>query len=541
MNKRNHIQLVSMALVGLVCSTSNSVFAEESGLAKTSVATTTFAAANIGKEISVAKHLIDGLEYRMNEADLIRHGSELFNAAWTIQEGGGRPLTKGVGDPLTDASSPLLFPRNFNRLSAPDSNSCGGCHNKPRLGGGGEIVANAFLPGHRFDFVTFDHNDSQPLRGAIDESGKFVTQDDFANSRNTLGLFGSGYIEMLSRQMTTELRKIRDSIQPGDSAKLMTKGVSFGTLARTPDGNWDTSGVNGLLDSSIESSGADQPPSLVIKPFHQVGGVVSIRQFTNNALNHHHGIQSSERFGKGIDADGDGFVDEMTRADVTAITLFQAQLAVPGRVIPNNDQIETAVHNGEQLFDSIGCSSCHISKLPLDNKGWVFSEPNPYNPTGNLQVGQAPEYTLDLTDKHLDSPRLKVEGNKVWVPAYTDLKIHDITSEPNDPNRDPINQNTTGPAMQEGNTKFITRKLWGIANEPPYFHHGKFTTMRQAIEAHRGEAIDSYNNWIALSDSDKDSIIEFLKTLQILPHGTKHLVVDEHGKKKHWSPKTKAN
>lgn len=537
MNKKNRTLSIAMVLVGLVFDTSSVVLAEESDSTEKSATTTTYTAANIGKEVSVTKHLMDGREYRMSETDLIRHGKKLFNAVWTIQEGGGRPLTKGVGDPLTDPASPLVFPRNFNRLSSPESNSCGGCHNKPRLGGGGDIVANAFIPGQRFDFVTFDHNDLQPLRGAIDESGKFVTQDDFANSRNTLGLFGSGYIEMLSRQMTTELRKIRDGIQSGGNAKLMTKGVSFGTLARTPDGHWDTSGVTGLLASSTESAGANQPPSLIIKPFHQVGGVVSIRQFTNNAFNHHHGIQSAERFGKGVDPDGDGFVDEVTRADVTAITLFQAQLAVPGRVIPNNPQIEAAVHNGEQLFDSIGCSSCHISKLPLDNKGWIFSEPNPYNPTGNLQVGQAPEYTLDLTDRHLDSPRLHVEGNTVWVPAYTDLKIHDITSGPNDPNREPINQHATGAAMQEGNSKFITRKLWGIANEPPYFHHGKFTTMRQAIEAHRGEAMDSYNNWVALSDGDKDSIIEFLKTLRILPQGTKHLVVDEHGKKKHWPPK----
>jgi hypothetical protein len=58
--------------------------------------------------------------------------------------------------------------------------------------------------------------------------------------------------------------------------------------------------------------------------------VVSLREFTNNAFNHHHGIQSTERFGKDTDPDGDGHMNEMTRADVTAATLFQAQLPVPG-------------------------------------------------------------------------------------------------------------------------------------------------------------------------------------------------------------------
>ena len=35
----------------------------------------------------------------------------------------------------------------------------------------------------------------------------------------------------------------------------------------------------------------------------------------------------------------------------------------------------------------------------------------------------------------------------------------------------------------------------------------------------------------------QDSVIEFLKSLQVLPPGTKHLVVDEHGKPKKWPPK----
>ncbi len=80
----------------------------------------------------------------------------------------------------------------------------------------------------------------------------------------------------------------------------------------------------------------------------------------------------------------------------------------------------------------------------------------------------------------------------------------------------------------------MTRKLWGIANEPPYFHHGQYTTMRQAIEAHRGEAYSSYAKWTALGDVKQNSVIEFLKTLQILPKGTKSLVIDERGKSKEW-------
>ena len=75
----------------------------------------------------------------------------------------------------------------------------------------------------------------------------------------------------------------------------------------------------------------EPPPSLTIRPLHQAGNVVSIRQFSNNAFNHHDGIQSTERFGKDTDRHGDGIANEITRADVTAVSILQATMAVPGR------------------------------------------------------------------------------------------------------------------------------------------------------------------------------------------------------------------
>src|SRR5215467_14653997 len=104
-------------------------------------------------------------------------------------------------------------------------------------------------------------------------------------------------------------------------------------------------------------------------------------------MNHHHGMQSEERFGLDADPDGDGVANELTTADITAISLFQAALPVPGRVIPNNPAVEMANLGGEQLFDKVGCNSCHVNALPLNNHGWAYSEPSPYNPAGNLRLG----------------------------------------------------------------------------------------------------------------------------------------------------------
>ncbi len=495
--------------------------------------------APIGKEVSISRHLEDGEEFEITQRQLLAHGQRLFEAVWTPQEGGGRPFSKGTGDPIVDPHAPLVFPRNFNRLSAPDSNACTSCHNQPRTGGGGHIVANAFLPVQRFDHLTFDHTDTIPTRGAVDERGEFVTLDSVGTSTATIGMFGSGYIEMLSRQMTQRLQTLRDGLQPGSTVALVAKGVSFGTLMRAADGTWDVSGVRGLPLASTTTTDTSAP-SLIIRPFHQSGVVVSIRQFTNNAFNHHHGIQTTERFGVGTDPDGDGVVDEMTRADVTAAAAFQATLPVPGRVIPRNPTRAAAVWLGEKKFGEIGCVSCHMASLPLTNNGWVFTEPGPFNPTmpNNLQPGQAPTYSIDLNSHHLPGPRLRVKAGVVAVPAYTDLKLHDITTGPGDPNRDPINFGAPAgsPEFFAGNSRFLTKKLWGVANEAPFFHHGKFTTMREAILAHHGEAEAQGQAFDALSDHEKNAVIEFLKSLQVLPANAASNVVDEFGVPVQWPP-----
>src|ERR1700730_5404905 len=167
---------------------------------------------SIGREVAIAHHLQDGEEFSLPLPELVAHGRRLFTAVWTIEEGGGRPLTKGTGAKLSDPGSPLEFPRNFHRISAPDANSCAGCHNLPFgiAGGGGDIVANVFVLGQRFDFATFDTSDFVPIRGAVNEKGVPAQLQSIANSRATLGMFGSGYIEMLARQITEDLQAIRN-------------------------------------------------------------------------------------------------------------------------------------------------------------------------------------------------------------------------------------------------------------------------------------------------------------------------------------------
>lgn len=488
------------------------------------VLATASSAAEIGAERSAYERTEDGEEYRLNVQQLIDRGRKAFIANWTPVEGGGRPFSTGTGSPLADPSSPLEFPRNFNRISAMDANSCFGCHNAPggAAGGGGDFVTGVFVAAQRLDFATFDHSDLTIGRGAIDESGAFATAQTIGNYRATLGMYGAGFIEMLARQMTAELQSIRDATLPGERRALDAGPVSFGQIARTAAGDWMVDDIEGLPPVSTASAGPNDPPSLVIQPFHQSGSVVSIRQFTVNAFNHHHGMQSVERVGRGTDPDGDGVVDELTRGDITAVSLFQATLPVPTQTIPGDPARRRAIATGQQLFSDIGCAHCHVPSLPLVDGGWVYVEPNPYNPPGTLQRGEAAPLSIDLTDERLPGKRPKPVRGVVEVRAYTDLKLHDITTGPGDPGEEAIDINQPGgsTAFFAGNRRFLTKKLWGAASEPPYFHHGKFTTLRQATLAHDGEARTSRLAFEALSVEDRDRIIEFLKSLTVeLPRG----------------------
>ena len=329
---------------------------------------------------------------------------------------------------------------------------------------------------------------------------------------------GSGAIEMLAREMTEDLLTIRDQAtaqaaraKTNVTIPLTTKGVSFGQLTAHADGTLDTSAVEGV------------DPDLVIKPFHQKGVVNSVRVFTVSAFNQHHGMEAAERFGIGQkdsagntittnDFDGDGVPDELSVGDITAATLFQVALNVPGRVIPRDAARRAAAERGEQLFATVGCTECHTAELPLRSRH--FSEPNPFNPPGNLRVQDVRRrYTFDLTHD-IPRPRLQRAGKGAVVHAYTDLKRHVICD-----GQDPFfcdEQLVQGGVPTD---QFLTRKLWDVGNSAPYGHRGDLTTITEAVLHHGGEGRAARERFAALAAEQRAEIVEFLKQLQVLPPG----------------------
>jgi CxxC motif-containing protein (DUF1111 family) len=230
-------------------------------------------------------------------------------------------------------------------------------------------------------------------------------------------------------------------------------------------------------------------------------------------MNHHHGMQATERFSflfpSVPDPDGDGIIDELTVGDMSAVTLFQAQLGTPGRVIPQSAERRQAAEAGERLFTAIGCATCHVPAMTLRSR--FFTEPNPFNPPGNLQTSAHP-LTFDVT-RDGEKPRLErtPEGGAI-VRAYTDLKRHDLCDS-----TDAFFCNERIPQAGISTRQFLTRKLWDAGNSAPYGHRGDLTTLTEAIDHHHGEAKATRHTFFSLSPPQRAQIIEFLKTLQILP------------------------
>ncbi len=424
--------------------------------------------------------------------EVLDRGRAMFTTSFNTLDGAGRPET-------TDTSSSNFrprqeFPRNFNRISGPDANSCVACHNVPRLGGGGDNSTNVFVLADRFPFVNFDMGEGDGFED--------LSLDTIGDERAALSVFGAGLMEMLAREMTVELQSIlQQAITEARTAgtpvtmDLIAKGVGFGSITAESDGTFDTSKVEGV-DSD-----------LIIKPLMQKGAIISLREFVVKALNQHFGMQAVERFGDGEDPDADGISDEITRGDVSALVLFLATFPPPGRVMPTRPEARAAADHGEVLFGTVGCTVCHIRELRLNAP--VFSEPNPFNPGGKLQVSEVENpITVDLT-REGPSPRLKREADgSVLVPAFTDLKRHDMGDVLNN---EPLEQGGIP------TTEWLTRKLWGFANEPPFLHHGRATLISEAIMAHGGEAQESRDSFAALTGNDQAAVIEFLKSLQSLP------------------------
>jgi cytochrome c peroxidase len=217
------------------------------------------------------------------------------------------------------------------------------------------------------------------------------------------------------------------------------------------------------------------------------------------------------------------------------------------------------IKRGDQLFQQIGCNSCHKPELTLNNS--VYQEPSEYEPyrdkkedfnqKDKVQVdleaeGVLPAHPVRFDLAH-DQPQNQLckgkekinlgafenKGGKTIVRLYGDLKRHwmgDELAEPIDELKateennggsnmslneyNPVNA-VIGPESyatqpNRGKSTFGTKELWGVACTGPWLHDGRATTLSEAILLHGGEAAHSRDRFKGLPAKDQKDVIAFL-------------------------------
>jgi CxxC motif-containing protein (DUF1111 family) len=161
----------------------------------------------------------------------------------------------------------------------------------------------------------------------------------------------------------------------------------------------------------------------------------------------------------------DGGLTEI-QDDLILFTTFMESLAP----LPRDFSDQISIERGEPIFSNIGCAGCHLTT--------TFVTPaNPFN---------------------------GVPGNFEFHP-YSDFLVHDMGSL-----GDRIGQ-SGDPVAQ---TRLMrTQPLWGARFNNSYLHDGRAGNIRQAIEAHDGQAAAARNAFNALSGADKHAVVQFVRSL----------------------------
>lgn len=415
----------------------------------------------------------------------IRRGRQIFQRKFAVEQGLGPITGDGAGDIELD-----------DRIGAGISDSCAGCHGRPR--------------------------------GSAGHGGDVATRPD---SRDAPHLFGLGLVEMLADEMTTDLREIavealkkaEDDGVPVD-VSLNTKGVNFGKITAFPNGTFDLSGVEGV----------DQ--DLRVKPFFHDGRSFSIREFAVGAFNAEMGLEAPDpdllaahnggvvttpsgmvlngaldQFpappaqNPGQDPDGDGVFNEIDTALVDHMEFYLLNYFRPATYQLNSTELAA----GRSLFMQAGCGNCHVPDLTINRDRRVADVDTRFNATQGIfnrlfaTVTSLVNVISDPPHQPLRRPKLQPFTVRNF---FSDLKRHDL-----------------GPNFHERQydgtiiTHFVTEPLWGVGTTAPYGHDGRSINLNEVILRHGGEAQASRNSYAQLNDFSKSRVIAFLQWLVLFP------------------------
>lgn len=408
----------------------------------------------------------------------VRRGRQLFQRKFTRTQGQGPGIDDGVGDINTVIG-----------IGAGLVDSCGGCHSRPR--------------------------------GSAGFGGNVVTRPD---SRSAPHLFGLGLKEMLADEITSDLRALRalaiKRAKKGSvTLPLTSKGIQFGFITANPNGSVDTSQVQGV------------DPDLRVRPFFAQGGTISMREFIVGALHAEMGLEASSdpdlaaasAGAKVVTPSGmvlDGSLDRIEAPpppdaatngnEIDPAIVDHLEFYLLNYFKPGISQQTVSAQSGLNLFNQVGCNSCHIQNLQINRDRRVADVQTVYDPVNGIfnTLFSTATTLIHTVDDGSGFPTLKLPNLQPFLVQniFTDFKRHDL-----------------GPNFHERNwdgtlqTLFLTRPLWGVGTSAPYGHDGRSISVPDVILRHGGESQAARDAFAALDASQQQDVLNFLNSLALFP------------------------
>jgi CxxC motif-containing protein (DUF1111 family) len=342
-----------------------------------------------------------------------------------------------------------------------NATSCSECHQNPVTGGASQITE--IRVGHKDDNGNFVNPTVTINGGTI--GGRSIINDravcpdvqehvpDSENIRTlraVLNTLGDGFVEAI------------------DDSTLM------GIAANQPS----LSGGN-IHGEAIQVPVLEAPGQTRIGRFGWKDQHASLLSFTADAYVNEMGITSRLKPTDmtticKVKADPEDTPDQLGMANIDHFAQFMRGTKAPPR---DTTLAATAdAQAGHQVFENIGCHICHVESITTAPPG------TPVN-GGMFTVPDA-------------------LGNKVIHP-FGDFLLHDVGTG------DGIVQ--VGP--QDTAAKLRTAPLWGLRMKSRFMHDLASLTLENAIRRHRGEALQVEHRFRNLTDTEKQQLITFLRSL----------------------------
>jgi CxxC motif-containing protein (DUF1111 family) len=389
------------------------------------------------------------------ESTVFNSGHTTFELTWS--------LTQGLGPVFTQAN-------------------CDTCHASPVPGGGS--------PGNTLR--------KDELFGTTNADGSFNGLDGSANGMPNEGGF------LLQQRSVSEFApqcSLAGEVVPTKKGgfpvpatltdkRLAPQAFGMGLIDEIPDSailaeaqSQQTNmpfGIAGQANIEADENGVLRPGRFGYK-----AEAVSLIQFISFAMNNELGVtnpvQPNENLPQGMAIPPHCTSPKSTEPNDNGsklISMYQYLLFLAPNPFPQNPN-----QQGENLFNSIGCSSCHLPSYTTVAKAmWQESWPE----------GSQIRFSVPLSNQQ--------------VLLYSDLLLHNMGD-----------LQDGFPFGSASGSQFRTTPLWGLSTRTNYLHDGRTNSLATAITDHDlgtgSEAHQVIQNWNALSSGDQNAVLQFIGSL----------------------------